>query len=178
VPVAQDLARTGHNHRIGKSGSRQTRIAQGHDLVFVSRQLGRASPTIAITTYVHLFDNARHPRVARDQLDAEYRDVLTTPRRAPGAAIFIPTPPGRRAGRRSNVAASDLMPAKPATKGQPGTSREQATTAFGGTRRPPIVLPRQSLPCDGPQSPSATCSGLVRMDAEAGWPSAFASVAG
>jgi integrase len=52
-------------------------IAQGHDPVFVSRQLGHASPTITLNTYAHLFDNARHARAARDQLDAEYRDVLT-----------------------------------------------------------------------------------------------------
>lgn len=52
-------------------------IAQGHDPVFVSRQLGHASPTITLNTYAHLFDNARHAQAARNQLDDEYRDVLT-----------------------------------------------------------------------------------------------------
>jgi integrase len=52
-------------------------IAQGHDPVFVSRQLGHASPTITLNTYAHLFDSARHAHAAREQLDAEYRDVLT-----------------------------------------------------------------------------------------------------
>ena len=51
-------------------------IAQGHDPVFVSRQLGHANPAITLRVYAHLFDGARHGRDARRRLEADYRDLL------------------------------------------------------------------------------------------------------
>ena len=51
-------------------------IAQGHDPVFVSRQLGHANPAITLRVYAHLFDAARHGRDARRQLEADYSDLL------------------------------------------------------------------------------------------------------
>jgi integrase len=52
-------------------------VAQGHDPVFVSRQLGHANPAITLRVYAHLFDAARHADKARQQLDAEYGGILT-----------------------------------------------------------------------------------------------------
>lgn len=51
-------------------------IAQGHDPVFVSRQLGHANPAITLRVYAHLFDGARHGHDARRRLEADYRDLL------------------------------------------------------------------------------------------------------
>jgi integrase len=51
-------------------------IAQGHDPVFVSRQLGHANPAITLRVYAHLFDAARHGHDARRRLEADYRDLL------------------------------------------------------------------------------------------------------
>jgi integrase len=51
-------------------------IAQGHDPVFVSRQLGHANPAITLRVYSHLFDAARHADQARQGLEAQFRDLL------------------------------------------------------------------------------------------------------
>jgi integrase len=51
-------------------------IAQGHDPVFVSRQLGHTNAAITLKVYVHLFDAERHAASARDRLDAEYGALL------------------------------------------------------------------------------------------------------
>ncbi len=51
-------------------------ISQGHDVVFVSRQLGHANPAITLKVYAHLFDAARHAERARARLDEEYRGLL------------------------------------------------------------------------------------------------------
>lgn len=45
--------------------------------MFVSRQLGHASPAITLRVYAHLFDAARHARQARDRLDARYGRLLS-----------------------------------------------------------------------------------------------------
>lgn len=51
-------------------------IAQGHDVQFVSRQLGHTKVSTTWDTYVHLFEARRHAQGARDQLQAEYGDML------------------------------------------------------------------------------------------------------
>lgn len=51
-------------------------IAQGHDVVFVSRQLGHASPNITLGVYGHLFDGRVHADKARAGLEAAYGTVL------------------------------------------------------------------------------------------------------
>ena len=51
-------------------------IAQGLDVVFVSRQLGHASPEITLKRYAHLFDAARHAERARSVLEAEFGSML------------------------------------------------------------------------------------------------------
>lgn len=51
-------------------------IAQGHDPVFVSRQLGHANPAITLRVYAHLFDASRHAEHARTQLESEFRHLL------------------------------------------------------------------------------------------------------
>lgn len=51
-------------------------IGQGHDPVFISRQLGHANPAITLRMYAHLFDASRHAERARTQLESEFRHLL------------------------------------------------------------------------------------------------------
>jgi integrase len=51
-------------------------IAQGRDVVFVSGQLGHATPTITLSIYSHLFDQARHADAARDALERDFGNAL------------------------------------------------------------------------------------------------------
>jgi integrase len=51
-------------------------IAQGASVVFVSRQLGHASPKITLDTYAHLFDHAEHAERARDELESGFGELL------------------------------------------------------------------------------------------------------
>jgi hypothetical protein len=49
----------------------------GLDVVQVSHQLGHASPTITMSTYAHLFDQARHAEDTRSKMQAsEFGKVL------------------------------------------------------------------------------------------------------
>jgi integrase len=50
-------------------------IAEGMNVVFVSRQLGHASPTITLGVYAHLFERADHATAARDPLEASYAAI-------------------------------------------------------------------------------------------------------
>ena len=47
-------------------------IANGLNVVFVSRQLGHANPTVTLSTYAHLFERADHAAAAREALEASY----------------------------------------------------------------------------------------------------------
>jgi integrase len=47
-------------------------IAEGLNVVFVSRQLGHANPTITLGVYAHLFERADHGAAAREALEASY----------------------------------------------------------------------------------------------------------
>ena len=47
-------------------------IAKGLNVVFVSRQLGHANPTITLSTYAHLFERADHACAAREALEASH----------------------------------------------------------------------------------------------------------
>lgn len=51
-------------------------VAQGHNVVFVSRQLGHSSTQVTLDVYAHLFDRAEHGQRMRDQLEAGYGDLL------------------------------------------------------------------------------------------------------
>ena len=51
-------------------------ISQGHDPVFVSRQLGHANAAITLKVYAHLFDAERHADKAREQLEADYGSIV------------------------------------------------------------------------------------------------------
>jgi len=51
-------------------------IEQGHDVVFVSRQVGHANPSITLKVYAHLFDAERHVDRARTQLEAGYGGLI------------------------------------------------------------------------------------------------------
>ena len=69
-------------------------IAERLDVVFVSRQLGHANPSITLSVYAHLFDRARHAERTRDALEASF-----------GALLETAADPGRSAvvGKGSNV---------------------------------------------------------------------------
>ena len=47
-------------------------ISKGLNAVFVSRQLGHANPTVTLSTYAHLFEQADHAAAARAALEAGY----------------------------------------------------------------------------------------------------------
>ena len=51
-------------------------IAQGENVVYVSRQLGHSSPAITLGIYAHLIDHAEHARRATDRLDQGYAHML------------------------------------------------------------------------------------------------------
>lgn len=54
-------------------------IASGRDVVFVSRQLGHASPAITLAVYAHLFDSVRHADETREHLEAEFGRLVVRP---------------------------------------------------------------------------------------------------
>ncbi len=47
-------------------------IAEGLDVVFVSRQLGHADPGVKLSVYAHLFARAKHALAARSAIEASY----------------------------------------------------------------------------------------------------------
>ena len=51
-------------------------IAKGLDVVFVSRQLGHANPTVTLGTYAHQFGQADHA-AARAALEASYQRIAS-----------------------------------------------------------------------------------------------------
>jgi integrase len=51
-------------------------IAEGMNVVFVSRQLGHANPNVTLSTYAHLFERANHAVAAREALEASYAATL------------------------------------------------------------------------------------------------------
>jgi integrase len=51
-------------------------VAQGADVVFVSRQLGHASPATTLGIYAHLFDAARHADNTRLALERSFGAML------------------------------------------------------------------------------------------------------
>ena len=53
-------------------------IAQGLNVVYVSRQLGHANPTITLGVYAHLFERADHAQAARAALEASYAATVVT----------------------------------------------------------------------------------------------------
>ena len=56
-------------------------IAQGLDVVFISRQLGHSSPATTLGVYAHLFDKANHADGMRQALSARFGALL------PGNAV-------------------------------------------------------------------------------------------
>jgi Phage integrase family len=47
-------------------------IAQGSNVVFVSRQLGHSSPNVTLGVYAHLFDQAEHGQRTKDAMEAAF----------------------------------------------------------------------------------------------------------
>lgn len=54
-------------------------IAAGLDVVFVSRQLGHANPTVTLSIYAHLFARADHAKSAREALEAAHTALRAVP---------------------------------------------------------------------------------------------------
>jgi len=55
-------------------------IANGLNVVFVSRQLGHANPSITLEVYAHLYARADHAASASAALEASYATVTGTDR--------------------------------------------------------------------------------------------------
>ena len=56
-------------------------------MVFVSRQLGHASPATTLGVYAHLFDQVQHAATARAALEESYQTMTgTQPRESRGPA--------------------------------------------------------------------------------------------
>jgi integrase len=55
-------------------------IANGLNVVYVSRQLGHANPSVTLGVYAHLFDRADHAATARGALDASYEAMARSER--------------------------------------------------------------------------------------------------
>jgi integrase len=51
-------------------------IAQGLDVVFISRQLGHSSPATTLRVYAHLFDKANHADGMRQVMSAQFGGIL------------------------------------------------------------------------------------------------------
>lgn len=54
-------------------------IAEGLDVVFVSRQLGHANAAVTLNIYAHLFARAKHAPAARAALEAGYAAIAHPP---------------------------------------------------------------------------------------------------
>ncbi len=52
-------------------------ISRGLNVVYVSRQLGHANPSITLEVYAHLFARADHAETARDALEASHATTVT-----------------------------------------------------------------------------------------------------
>ena len=52
-------------------------------MVFVSRQLGHASPATTLGVYAHLFDQVQHAATARAALEESYQTTAGTQPREP-----------------------------------------------------------------------------------------------
>jgi integrase len=48
------------------------------NVVFVSRQLGHANPSITLEVYAHLFERADHAAAAREALEASYEAIASS----------------------------------------------------------------------------------------------------
>jgi integrase len=57
-------------------------IAEGLDVVFVSRQLGHASTSVTLNVYAHLFDRETHGRRARAALEDSFGKTLESSERS------------------------------------------------------------------------------------------------
>jgi integrase len=75
-------------------------IAQGLDIVFISRQLGHANPATTLRIYAHLFDRANHETRMRETLSATFGQLLP---KDDGHPLLVPVPT-RHANRKTRRA--------------------------------------------------------------------------
>jgi hypothetical protein len=94
-------------------------IANGLNVVFVSRQLGHAKPTTTLAVYAHLFDQAEHAHTARAALEASYQTLSArtpTPAdagRSAETAVGINTTQGQRGTREGDPRKGPLSTRRP-----------------------------------------------------------------
>jgi integrase len=83
-------------------------IAQGADVVFVSRQLGHANASITLTVYAHMFDSERHAERTSAMLEAAFGTTLETTTGEQGGIEPLPVVPanGLEAANLQGLAAS------------------------------------------------------------------------
>jgi hypothetical protein len=77
-------------------------IAQGADVVFVSRQLGHANPSITLSVYAHLFEGARHAEKTSALLEAAFGELVD------GTMLETTTGEQRRNGHPATSAPAPL----------------------------------------------------------------------
>jgi integrase len=85
-------------HRLGFHDLRHTfaslLIAQGANVVYVSRQLGHADPAITLKVYAHLFDAHEQADRARDLLEAAVGNLIGTEEAETPKATIVALPRG------------------------------------------------------------------------------------
>jgi len=86
----RNVARRGLDKALAKAGLPHMRfhdlrhtaasllISTHPDVVFVSRQLGHANPSITLGVYAHLFDKAQHAQELRSRLEASHGNLVET----------------------------------------------------------------------------------------------------
>lgn len=52
-------------------------IAQGENVVWISRQLGHASPTTTLNVYAHVFAGEEHAERMRDRMEETFGAILS-----------------------------------------------------------------------------------------------------
>jgi integrase len=67
-------------------------IAQGANVVFLSRQLGHANPNITLSVYAHLFERTEHAARHASLLDEAFGNVLETVGRREPQTAAVPAP--------------------------------------------------------------------------------------
>ena len=65
-------------------------IAEGADVVYVSRQLGHADPAITLRVYAHLFDRHRHAESTRAALESSFGELLAGASAGQGEVVPLP----------------------------------------------------------------------------------------
>jgi hypothetical protein len=105
----------------------------------VPRQLGHTNAAITLPVYAHLFDAERHARAAREDLEADYGELVSATRRGGAAGPRSPRPAapkplrGRAAGLRP-PRETEFTCATSRTRPSVGASTASSTSTRASTR--------------------------------------------